>query len=168
MANNVEFNDNSIQVARELKEAVKRWLYEAGGELQTKIVRNSRTDMGQTKGSYRYEVDEDNGVCEVGSSLENAVWEEFGTGEYALNGDGRQGYWVYVKGQDPQSSSTTQSKTYTLQEAKKVVAILRSKGLEAYYTKGKRPNRPMMKAYESSKEPLERRLEQIIRDEVGG
>ena len=25
--------------------------------------------------------------------MENAIWEEFGTGEYALNGDGRKGKW---------------------------------------------------------------------------
>ena len=31
----------------------------------------------------------------VGSSDENAIWEEFGTGEYALQGNGRKGGWVY-------------------------------------------------------------------------
>ena len=32
----------------------------------------------------------------VGSPLENAIWEEFGTGEYALYGNGRKGGWYYV------------------------------------------------------------------------
>ena len=34
-------------------------------------------------------------VATVGSPLENAIWEEFGTGEYALKGDGRKGGWFY-------------------------------------------------------------------------
>ena len=84
MANNIEYTNNSVQVTAALKNAVKKWLYEAGGELQARIIRNSRTRTGQTKGSYQYSVDEENGVCTVGSALENAVWEEFGTGEYAI------------------------------------------------------------------------------------
>jgi hypothetical protein len=38
------------------------------------------------------------------------------------------------------------SKVYTLEEAKRVVAMLRKKGLEAYYTKGKRGTRAFEKA----------------------
>lgn len=41
-------------------------------------------------------MDEGNLEVKIGSPLENAIWEEFGTGEYALNGDGRKGGWFYV------------------------------------------------------------------------
>lgn len=64
------------------------FLHEAGGEIQAQTQRNSRVDTGQTKGSYKYMVDEgkDESTVAVGSDLENAIWEEFGTGEYALHG----------------------------------------------------------------------------------
>ena len=68
MANNIEYTNNSVQVTAALKNAVKKRLYEAGGELQARIIRNSRTRTGQTKGSYQYSVDEENGVCTVGSA----------------------------------------------------------------------------------------------------
>ena len=54
--------------------------------------RNSRVDTGETKGSYGHSVVKKNGSAElqVGSNLENAIWEEFGTGEYAIKGNGRK------------------------------------------------------------------------------
>lgn len=61
------------------------FLHEVGGEIQAQAQDNSRVDTGQTKGSYKYMVDEgkDESTVSVGSDLENAIWEEFGTGEYA-------------------------------------------------------------------------------------
>lgn len=91
----VEFTDNSAQVISALNEAVIAYLHEAGGELQAQAKRNSRVGTGQLKNSWDYRVDESKGVATVGSPLENAIWEEFGTGEYALNGDGRKGGWYY-------------------------------------------------------------------------
>lgn len=60
------------------------------GELEAQVKRNTRVDTGQTKGSWTYKVDEANGEAMVGSPQENAIWEEFGTGQYALNGDGER------------------------------------------------------------------------------
>lgn len=175
---NVEYTNNSIQVIGAIKESVKRWLYESGGELQAKIIRNSRTKTGQTKGAYQYQVDEDNSICEVGSSLENAIWEEFGTGEYALNGDGRKGGWWIKVGNGANEIPLNVVEKYKwagyryengdTSMGKKLRRGGRRGQLAYVFTYGKRPNRPMIKAYESSKEQLERRLDQIIRDEVGG
>ena len=72
------------------------YLYEAGGELEAQVKRNQRVGKtGQTKNEWTYVVDESKGIATVGNPLENAIWEEFGTGEYALNGDGRKGGWYY-------------------------------------------------------------------------
>ena len=93
----VEFTDNTAKIKAALSEGVIGFLHEVGGEIQAQTQRNSRVDTGQTKGSYKYMVDEgkDESTVAVGSDLENAIWEEFGTGEYALHGGGRKGGWVY-------------------------------------------------------------------------
>ena len=92
----VEFHDFSMEVKAALDDAVKAYLYEAGGELEAQVKRNSRVGTGQLKNSWTYRVEEEKGVCTVGSPLENAIWEEFGTGEYALKGNGRKDGWSYL------------------------------------------------------------------------
>ena len=100
----------------------------------------------QTAGSYQYKVDEDELAVHSGSDYWNAIYEEFGTGEHSIKGGGRKGYWVFVDtGGKPQAPKG--GKTYTKEEAKRVVAIMRKKGLNAYYTNGKTANRPLYKAF---------------------
>lgn len=138
----IEFEDYRVQVKEALFDAGEAFLHEAGGELQARIRRNSRVNTGQTKGSYEYRVSGSymagEQYCQVGSNLENAIWEEFGTGEYALKGDGRKGGWVY---QAPKG--------------------------EFYYTKGKRPNRPMHNAFTALKNKLIKRYSQILTEKIG-
>ena len=70
----VEFTDNTAKIKAALSEGVIGFLHEAGGEIQAQTQRNSRVDTGQTKGSYKYMVDEgkDESTVAVGSDLENA------------------------------------------------------------------------------------------------
>lgn len=91
----VKFTNNSAAVKSAINDAAIAYLYEAGGELEAQAKRNSRVGTGQLKNAWTYKVDESKGVCTVGNPLENAIWEEFGTGEYALHGDGRKGGWIY-------------------------------------------------------------------------
>ena len=99
MANNVEFHDYSIEVKARINDAMIAALHEASGEIVSQTVRNydsaHRVATGQTKGSFTYAVDESKLESQIGSPLENAIWEEFGTGVYALNGDGRKTAWRY-------------------------------------------------------------------------
>lgn len=124
-----------------MKEAISRGiiagLYQAGGELQAQTIRSSRADTGQTKGSYQYRVQEGSreSTVYIGSNLENAIWEEFGTGEYALKGDGRKGGW-YI----PESELSPKAKS-------KMRKVIGKDGKVYYFTRGKRPNRPMFKAF---------------------
>lgn len=147
----VEFEDYSVEVKTTLVEKAISFLYEVCGEMTSRAVRNS--DMhrrtGQTSGSYKYIVDESNLSGHIGSDFENAIWEEFGTGKYALKGDGRKGYWVYVDDGGASGKKSKSPKTYTLQEAKWIVARMREEGLNAYYTNGKQARRPLWKAFES-------------------
>lgn len=52
-------------------------------------------DTGNLRGSITAEVDENSLVARVGTPVEYAPYIEFGTGEYAENGDGRKGGWFY-------------------------------------------------------------------------
>mgnify|MGYP007128414196 FL=1 len=101
-----------------------------------------RVDTGQTKGSYKYMVDEgkDESTVAVGSDLENAIWEEFGTGEYALHGDGRKGGWVYKSKKDG----------------------------KFYHTYGKTPRQPLTKAFQSVAPKIKKQLVNVIKQNLGG
>lgn len=129
----VQFKDNSMQVKAALNDAITAFLHEAAGELQSQVQRNTRVDTGQLKNSWEYKIDQGKNEATVGSGLENAIWEEFGTGEYALEGNGRKGGWVYVD----------------------------AKG-EGHFTRGKTPSRAFFKAYTSSKPKIIKRAEQVI------
>lgn len=93
--NDVHFESNRIEVQGALNDKTITFLREAAGELEAAVKRNTKVKTGRTKASWGYIVDEDNGEAHVGSDYENAIWEEFGTGIYALNGDGRQTPWSY-------------------------------------------------------------------------
>lgn len=130
----IEFTDNSAKVKAAIKETTIAYLHEAGGELEAQVKRNTRVDTGQTKGQWQYVVDESKLETVVGNPLENAIWEEFGTGEYALNGDGRKGGWYYVD----------------------------KKGVR-HFTKGKTPSRAFQKAFTSLKTALIKRAEDVLK-----
>lgn len=129
----LKFEDNSVAVKNAIESACITWLHESGGELEAQVKRNTRVDSGQTKGSWQNKVDEGGLKAYIGSNLENAIWEEFGTGEYTLHGDGRKTPWRY---QDKQGNWHT--------------------------TKGKRPRRALFKAFNSSKGKLKKSLERAL------
>lgn len=130
----VEFVDNSIEVKDAINDAVIAWLYEASGELESQVKRNTAVDSGQLKSSWAYKVEESSYKSVVGSPLENAIWEEFGTGEYALSGDGRKTPWKY---QDRHGNWHT--------------------------TTGKRAKRTLHNAFESTKQKIKKALENHLK-----
>lgn len=123
----IKFIDHSEEVKNLIAELAMSSLEEAAGELESQVKRNTAVDTGQTKNSWQHRVTQsgEDYVAAVGSDYENAIWEEFGTGDYALNGDGRKGGWFYVD----------------------------AKG-EGHFTHGKKPRRPFHKAYTSMKNKL--------------
>ena len=167
----VEFEDYSVRVKEAIDEAANAWLYEAGGEMetQTKNRMPQGTWFGYIKRAWAYRVDESKKEVVVGNPLEPSLWVEFGTGEHALHGDGRKGYWIYVKdGSTPGQSYTYKGgKSYTLAEAKEIVAMMRADGLDAHYTNGQKPHRPFQQAFNSLKNPLKKRAQEIFRERLG-
>lgn len=130
----VEFQDNSIRVKAALEDAALQFLEEAASEIQSQTQRHTPVDTGQLKGSWKHIVDESKLTATIGSPLENAIWTEFGTGEYAYEGNGRKGGWRY---QD-------------------------DKG-EWHFTKGKHPVRMFHNAFVNNKAKIIRRAEQIMK-----
>ena len=161
----VQFTDNSAKVKAIIDEAAIAYLYEAGESLSSQVADNSRVGSGKLKGSWAYRVNESKGEAVIGSPLQNAIWEEFGTGHYALKGDGRKGWWVYVdNGDDGNSHTSTSQKTYTRQEALEIYHYLRSQGLDAHITRGKLPHRAFQRAFVSLKPALIKRAGEILKE----
>ena len=98
----------------------------------------------------------------VFTPLEYAPYIEYGTGLYAENGNGTSGYWVYVGDKDYDPNRKKSGKRYTLQEAKQIVAIMRSKGLEAYYTNGMHPQPFMRPALKENEQNIKKKLKEGI------
>ena len=153
----VELHDFTIKVTEAIEDALIAGLHEAAGELEARTVRNSR--QSHTYGDIRatalwdHKVDEGKLEGYVGSPHEAGYWEEFGTGEHALNKNGRKGWWVYVEGQDSGSGGKSY---HTREEAEEAAEFLRKvKKLEAYATNGIDPNRPLHRAFESGKKAVQ-------------
>lgn len=93
----VEFNDYSIKVIAKLDSKAIKFLEEAKSSISSQASRNSPVKSGDLKRSFQTDslVDEDEYTAYIGSSLEYAIWQEMGTGEYAVEGNGRKGGWCY-------------------------------------------------------------------------
>ena len=156
MAGDWEFEDNSVKILRALDEVGQQWLEDATRILHRQVVQNSRVDTGQTKSSWKKVIEGDKGI--VGSTSENAVWEEFGTGHYAVNGDGKKGAWyVPVEKVLGKKKPTFNGK----------VVIVYGKNNQAYYkTNGKKPNRALQNAKNSTEKKIQKRLEQLIKENL--
>lgn len=130
----IKFESYLDDCTEEIEAAAVAWLHEAAGELEAQVKRNTAVDTGQLKGSWDNVVDTEKLEAQVGSPLENAIWEEFGTGQFALNGNGRKTPWSYKDG----------------------------KG-DWHRTSGKRPRRAFFNAFNSVKSKLIDSLKQKFR-----
>ena len=130
----VEFKDFTIQVKQALDDRINAALEEAAGELESQVKRNTRVDTGRTKNSFQHKVVDSEHAAYIGSNYENAIWEEFGTGEYALEGNGRKGGWYYVD----------------------------DKG-DGHFTRGKKPSRAFYKAYTSLKNKIIKHIQDSLK-----
>lgn len=123
------FEDNSAQVKSMLQSYSTEGAIEAAKLIVDAAKSNSRVDSGETRDAYTYTESSNSGgeiEITVGNPLENAIYEEFGTGEYAENGNGRKGgWWFYHEGEG-----------------------------EWRFTHGKKPNPVMRDAYRNNKDSV--------------
>ena len=131
----VKFVDNTLKVIDKTENAIEAVLLEVAAELVSQTSENSRVKTGQLKNSWKATVKKKGKGFEavIGSPLENAVWEEFGTGEYALEGNGRKGGWLYED----------------------------EKG-KTHFTYGKKPSRAFWHAYTSLKPKIFNQLKKFM------
>ena len=165
----VKFNDYSMKVNVALNDITKQWLHEASFEVQAHAQRNCKMDDEEgrrLRQSYKNVVDEDKGEAIVGSPRESVYWEEFGTGSHAAHGDGRKGWWVYVKNGETRSKTGA---TYSSRaEAEEAAEFLRKvKKLDAYATNGHDPNYTLENAFKQNSAKLENRLEDMLKEGMG-
>lgn len=138
-SSNFEYKHYSGKVKTAMTNLAQTVLEEVGGEIESQVKDNTRVAKeggGKTKNSWTHTVDSYDleHIVEVGSPEENAIWEEFGTGEHALNGDGRKGGWFYVDEQG-----------------------------KGHFTHGKTPTRALQKAYDSLKNKVIRRIQNVFK-----
>lgn len=134
----IKFIDHTEEVKSVIAELAFSSLEEAAGELESAVKRNTKVKTGQTKNSWQHKVTGSMMAGEfkasVGSDYQNAIWEEFGTGDYALKGNGRKGGWFYV---DEEGNG--------------------------HFTHGKRPRRPFWNAYTTMKNKLIKFIQERFR-----
>ena len=130
----VKFEDYTIEVQGAIDNKINAVLEECAGEIESQTKRNTRVDTGKTKNSWQHHVDDEKHVATIGSNYENAIWEEFGTGEHALKGDGRKGGWGYKD----------------------------AKG-DWHYTHGKKPSRAFFNAFTALKGKIIARIQNSLK-----
>ena len=160
----VEFQDFSVKVTEALQEASIQFLEEAASELESQAKRKTvrgRVNGGDTIGKWSHIVDESKLEATIGNTSQNAVWEEFGTGEHALEGKGRRGGWYILigEGEGQISQQVVDAYNMTVKHGKD--------GKKFAYTTGKKPKRMLFTAFEENKAKIIRRANQIFKGRMG-
>ena len=150
----VKFEDYSARVIDTMSELLGDALEEVGAEIESQAAKNTRVDSGDTKRKWSHivEQNEDEAKVTIGNPLENAIWEELGTGEYALNGDGRKGGWYIFADDAPELAKYNMKVVYG------------KDGKKFYYTKGKPPSRALYKAWEQNKSKVQEHIKDVLKE----
>lgn len=132
--------NNADMVKREMEHALQAALEAIGQQAETHAKQNltaaGRVDTGRLRSDVAHEVRTAEDAVYIGTNVSYGKYVEFGTGKYGDNPTGG-GWWVYVAGSD--GGGEHKGKRYTYEQAKQIVAILRSKGLDAHMTQGMKP-----------------------------
>lgn len=165
-AGNVTFVDNSLKIKAEINEITLTWLHEAAHEVEAHAQRNCKMEdeMGvKLRSSYEAIIDSGAGKAQIGSPMEAAYWEEFGTGSHAVDtSKSRKGWWVYVK--NNANPFPRGGKTYNTEaEAQAVAESMRKDGLDAYATNGRDPQHTLQNAFVQTMPKSERKLEELLK-----
>lgn len=95
------FRDYRHRGHEALNQAAIKFLFEACSLVEGQAIALAPVDTGYLRNiSIDHYVNEAQLRGFVGSSAEYAVYVEFGTGEFAENGSGRKGGWVYKSDKD--------------------------------------------------------------------
>ena len=130
----VKFTNNSVQATKAIESAAIKFLEEAKA---SQAAKNSPVDSGDLKRSFTTDslVVDSEFKAYIGSSLEYAIYQEYGTGEYALQGNGRKDGWIYKSKKDGKD----------------------------YFARGTAPKRMLYRAFQTKKEAVKKRGQDVFK-----
>lgn len=131
----IRLEDHSAEVYKELEAACQRALEKCGLAAVNYATKLCPVVTGELRDSITHKVIDSEKAAYIGTNSEYATYVEMGTGVYGPAPT--SGYWVYVRGGESKKSNSP-GKRYTFEEAKRIVAILRRKGLDAHMTDGRK------------------------------
>lgn len=154
----VEFENNILKFKAALDRLAERFLREAGQVIEAQAIQNTtKGKTTHTSESWGYSVNAAEKYVTIGNTQQNALWEEYGTGNYALEGKGRQTPWYvpvdeYIGEKRPSFNG-------------KVIIVYGKNGKAYYKTNGKKPKRMLHNAFHTKKTSLIRRAQQLAKKE---
>lgn len=160
MAYKITFENFSPQVVANLNKRVLIALEDVCGELEAEVKRNTKVgkvDGGNTRGKWTHWVDHKDYTGYVGNPLETALWLEFGTGEYALKGNGRKGGWYIPIGNGRNEISEAVVKAYGFK------VVEGKDGKKFAHTYGMKPQRPLQKAFNTNKKKYANHIQNSLK-----
>lgn len=172
MATEVKLFDYSAEVKAGLEAAAVAWLDTWANEIASQAQRNCQMegDAGvQLRGSYTYKVDESAKEATIGTPLESGFWEEFGTGEHAVDtSKSRKGWWVYTP--DEPGPPGYKSGVYAdeLEAAAVAAYIQRKYGKRAVVTNGRDPQHTLENAFKVTLPKAKADLPKEVNEKLGG
>ena len=151
----VSLETHILEAVDRIDSITEQFLTEIGALIAADAAAMSPVDEGQLKGSWDYVVDIAEHSVTVGSSLENAVWNEFGTGTHAANGDGRSSPW-YV----PVAGYTGSRKPAY---KGKVTVVYGKNGVRYFKTDGKAAQHTLQHTADQDLPKAEKRLAALLK-----
>lgn len=133
----MRFKNNVKNAVAAIERGCGLWLDQASELILFNTKQNTAVDTGKTRDSWTKKLSTESMEATVGNPMENALWEEFGTGEYAVSENGRKDGWAY-KGKDG----------------------------EFHFTYGKPPKRTFEKSYQQSRDTVLNLAENIFKEEL--
>ena len=132
----VIFADKSKLFEELLEEKLEQFLSRSADTLMHRAMDNTPVKTGKTRSAWKKQLEPQSYCAVVGNTEKNSLWEEFGTGQYALSGNGRKDGWVYHD----------------------------KDGF--HFTEGKPPHRCLLNAFVSSKEEIKRMAEEMLSEVI--
>ena len=129
------FKDNSRACKNAINMANIKWLKAAALVIQSQAKALAPVDTSNLKTSINHNIQVSKLEAYIGTNCDYAIYVEFGTGEFAENGNGRKGGWVYT---DPSGKT--------------------------WFTKGQKPQPYLRPAYRKNKQALKQLLNKYLRE----
>lgn len=153
-----EFKDYSVKVKKLLEDKAIQLLTEGAIEIKAQATKNtkSKKGTGELRRSWGYTINKSDLEAKIGSPLEHAIYQELGTGEWALNKNGRKPPWYVPIGNGSGQMPLEVAKKYGFK------IVYGKNKMQFAEVHGQRPRRPLYKAFETSKNKIIRRAKTIF------